>query len=693
MANKPPTQVEDDAATSDVLATVKQLQGAFKDRDHLYRRIVNTVFLMNRISIPEGYEKTAVEVRSPYPTHIVNQISAALSVNPYKVHFDPIGFGDSYRENATLRANFFQASWDRQERERRTRIFRKFMYALVSKGEGVIKTMERSKTAWAGYASYSKSLTDRLKNPDDEDFAGLDDDAKDKVFNSLTEEYKRKASYPITSIDVPPETFYYTKGEDGFTFCAEVKQVPYMSALERFGGAFNTRGQVVAAAAGMAKSQWTDVMASTGGQNIVLVEAWDLERIYYLLLGPGDYDRSRDGSLSLGKTGLVSVKSHAYKDKELNCLRGPYFHALGITTDSRELDKQGLSVLFEFLDLFPHLDTLLAIQANSAYMTGFAAFKEAQKADADADLPNAPFGREPFEDKQSDEKIIEPGMIYPADIEPVNMPQGGADLDKALAVVNHYLEMALPGVLRGQIGADQSGYSANQAEFQASLLYDPITDNSELCLAERVGFESWLIENRIKETVYAWGVPPKTKGGRRKSGGSGKGWLGVGPEDLNGVHRYTCSLDVKSPSQGIIKGRTHQLLLSNGMRLETWEQAVEDMGNNPDEVERANLLYDYKHDPAIQQKLRQRVFQQLATIDQKALNGVPNTGTPEAVGNTPPAGTGPAGLPDIQQPGTGSMPLQGVNPGGATPGAPVGVAVVPGQGAATVGTPVSVNVQ
>ncbi|MDE3073786.1 MAG: hypothetical protein KGJ86_00020 [Chloroflexota bacterium] len=683
--NNQPRSIADDEGAAECLDIANQLRHAFVDRDKLYRRIINTVFLLNEIRIPEGYEKTALQVHSPYPTHIVNQIAAALSINPFKVHFEPVGFGDSYRENATLRSHFFEASWDRQEREKRTRTFRRWMYSLVSKGEGVLKTVERSKTAWAGYDSYSKKLMAALNDPSNEDYSGLDSDSKDRVYNSLTEEFKRKTAYPITTIDVPPESFYYMKGEDGFTFACEVKEVPYFSALEKYGGALDKDGRVVAPSVGMAKPQWREVMGAAGSNNLVLVECWraDPAKVYYILLGPGDFDRSAQGGINaLGNRGWVKSIKHYYTDRELHCLRGPYFHALGITTDSRDLDKQGLSILFEFLDLFPYLDHLLTIQGNSAEMTGFAAFKKASKADADADLPEAPFGREPFEEKQRDEDRIEPGYVYPADIEPVNMPSGGADLDKALAVVNRYLEMAMPSILQGVVGNDTSGYAANQAEFQASLLYDPIVSNAELALAERVGFESWLIENRIQERVYVWGQDGNQKT-RSKKGGSGKGWLAIGPEDLQGVHRYTCTLSPKSPSTAIIKARTHQLLLANGMRLESWDQAVQDMGNNPDEVEKANLLYDLKHDPAIQQKLRQRVFQALATIDQKALATVPNTGTPESPTGMP-AATGPAGLPGVNQPGTGGMPLQAqpavgaaINTGGATPGAPATPAMPP----------------
>ena len=62
-----------------------------------------------------------------------------------------------------------------------------------------------------------------------------DDDAYDRMYNAKTEELKLAMPYPIATIDVPPESFYYTQNENGFTACVEVKSLPYSEALQRFG--------------------------------------------------------------------------------------------------------------------------------------------------------------------------------------------------------------------------------------------------------------------------------------------------------------------------------------------------------------------------------------------------------------------------------------------------------------------------
>src|SRR4029079_19388970 len=172
-----------------------------------------------------------VEVRSPLPRHIANQITAALSLNNPTVHFDPVKFGDDGENDAAYRSKFFEASWTRQQREKRRRIFRIFMDAVVTKGEGVLKTFERKNRAWAKYTPYSQKLLDDL---DKKVKTGeLDHDSRTRIWDASTEEMKRKLPYPIETTEVDPACFYYQKGEDGFTRVAEVSAIPYYETLLR----------------------------------------------------------------------------------------------------------------------------------------------------------------------------------------------------------------------------------------------------------------------------------------------------------------------------------------------------------------------------------------------------------------------------------------------------------------------------
>jgi hypothetical protein len=234
--------------------------------------------------------------------------------------------------------------------------------------------------------------------------------------------------------------------------------------------------------------------------------------------------------------------------------------------------------------------------------------------------------------------------------------------------------MAQPEVIRGGAGGAQSGYQLNQQAFLARLKWDPIVGNVSQCMADRTGFESWLIERRIGETVYAFAEekPPSSKG--RYQGQSRAGWIGIGPDDLNGVHRYQVRMDVSTPSDDVVlvRGIGEKMQL----KLCTYEDAVREAGGNPDEVERSWLLQNMKQSGPVQQKLMELTFQKLGTILQSQMQSPGGPSPQEMAGGIVPAGVGqPApGGPGVGG-GQGGMPPPGA--GGPVPNAPPG----PGPGA------------
>jgi len=670
----------------------QELRRQFRDRDELYADIDAVLFGEVPVEIPEAYAKTALEVRSPLALHIATTVTAALSVNPMSVMFKPVGFGDAAQQNSTLREKYFEASWKRQEAESKRQLLRLFLWSLAVKGEGILKTVERSKSAWSSYDQKAQDLQKELDKVKEYDQA-----ARDQLYDHGTEEYKLALPYPIMTTDVPPETFYYTKNENGLTSVVEVKEVPYVEALERFGAGLDSSGNVVdpktwsgldPRAMELARAEWTHLMKGAATNTIRCVEAWDHEVQVVLLSGPNQ----RNKSGSLGTATLCNVVRHSYGDPILKTLRGPYFHALGITTASRLPEHAGLSILFGFLRLFPLLDSLLTMQGNAAFLTGFPAFKKTTPPGVVPGLTSAPYGNDGREKAKGD--VIEPGKLYPYDIAPIDQPKSGIDSDKLIDNIKSMLEWALPSAVQGLVASDQSGYALNQAAYLARLSWDPIVKNAEVALGDRVGFESWLIESRIGEKVYAWGEEEAKRGRKTIAGQTKAGWVGVGPDDLKGVHRYEAKLSPSTPSNEIIQIRAIGEKMQ--LKLISYEDAVEDAGSNPDEVERSWLLHDIKNSQEIQGVLKQKIFQELATIMGKQMSGpgMPSpqemaggpgpgaTGVPGGTPGAPPAGP-PGGMPGnpVPSPGQG-LPLAPPPPagagGGMPPGGIPGAPVVPG---------------
>lgn len=649
---------------------VRDLQMDFSARDRLYAEVEKVLFLEQAVEIPENYKNTAVEVRSPLPPHIANSITSALSINEPTVNFKAIEFGDTGEENATYRSRFFQASWQRQQREKRRQIYRMFMHSVITKGEGIFKTYERKKRAWAKYSDYSNDL---LKELDAGVQNGeMDYDSRTRLFDAKTEQYKRGLPYPIETTEIPPETFYYQRGEDGFTRIAEVKAVPYYETLLKYEAGLDSNGKVVDQYTGLAvpDTQWGNAWGSYNPntrKTLTMIELWDYKYCTIVLRGPGDYPSSGAGTVGSGC--MVKRWEHGYGDDHLQVLRGPYFHAPGIVTSSREPHKAQLGVLFAYLHLFPLLNSLLTMQSQAAFSFSYPAYR--RTTPPAFGIPESPFGMDALELQGNREKIV-PGAIFPHDVAPMDQPRTSVDLDKAISFTRSMIDMALPDSVQGVITGETAGYTLNQAAHLASLQWSPIVDNVQDCLSERTGWESWLIENRVGETVYVWGSIPQP---RRRPGMPvtyKDGWMGIGPKDLKGCHNYEVVIEPANVNNESLKLRNIREKLD--MRLISPDMAIREAGYDPVEVERKWLLHELKQDPEIRNNLKQRIFQGLGTIDQKEMQKLPPGGSPDEQPPQPsgpqvnvPQGVAPGITPEGFVPAFGPQQGQGAPPPGAAP--------------------------
>lgn len=681
--------------TQQSLEFLDELRQQFERRDAIFKQIEQVIFLEQGVNIPENYRQSAIEVRSPYPRHIANQITAALSINNPKVQFHPIKFGDDGENDAAYRSQFFEASWLRQQREKKRRIFRLFMDSVVTKGEGILKTIERKQRAWAKYTPYSQQL---LADLDKKVKRGeLDEDSRTRLWDASTEEMKRGLPYPIETSEIPPESFYYQRGEDGFVRVAEVAVVPYYETLLRYGAGLNAQGKVVsyddAVGFSLPPEHWGSVYPSSGEstgnlRTLERIELWDATHCRVLLRGPGDIAPKGFTRASTGSGLLVREWEHGYGDPDLGVLRGPYFHAPGILTSSREPHKAHLSVLFAYLHLFPLLNSLLTMQSQAAFSFSYPAYR--RTTPPAYNIPESPFGADASEIAGAREKIV-PGAIFPHDIAPMDQPNTSVDLDKAIQFVKAMIDLALPDTVQGAVTGEMAGYTLNQAAHLATLTWGPIVENVQDCLSDRVGWESRLIDEHIGETVYVWGhqaLARSPEGGQRETKA---GWIGLGPKDIDGVHNYEVTLEPATINTDQLELRVLRDELD--MRLIDPSEAVRSRGRNPVEVERAWLLYELKQDPEIRNNLKQRIFQELGTIEQQKMEQLGPEGQPAPVSGAPPGAQAGVsqGLPQ-----TGFVPPAGSveaapPPGGPPPGGPPPAMSMPRAPGPTPGSPAGVR--
>ena len=439
-----------------VTDVANQLLTDYTARDQLLRDTETILFRRHKVAIPKAYEGSTIEIKAPIALDFVNTITAALTVNPPEVNFEPVASGSEAQNNAELREKFFSASWARQEQESGRQLFRAFMWSLVGYGEAVLKTVERQQSAWRAYTATVNELDKRMRDPDDAEYGRATPEAKEKAYNELTDQAKRAASYPIKTTDVPPSTFYrWLSGDGGMSIAGEIKSVPYLEALSRFGAGLGTGGRVVPEEQmGLPRNQWSSVMS--GVSSLDLVELWDYREVHYSLIGPGQ-GASSGGSRGLGRGTIVKSLPHGYGIKDTRTLRGPYFQAGGITTGQREPELMSLGILFGYLDLFKMYDQLLTLTTNAAFMTGFPAYK--RNAPSGANLVSAigaaagpavaPFGIDGGERNAERPVQVVPGEVLPFDVSPIEPPKTGVDLQQARDDVVNIFKRILPDALAG----------------------------------------------------------------------------------------------------------------------------------------------------------------------------------------------------------------------------------------------------
>jgi hypothetical protein len=350
----------DDRAVGQAMELVTQVRRDFQARDDLYRYIDQVVYGDIDYQPPKGYRKLHKPQHNPLAVYFTNTITAALTVNPPAVQFPVTGVGDAAQTNATLREHFFDASWERQEDEAEAPIFRRFTHSVVCKGEGVLKTVPRSRTAWSDYTDYAKTLTgpphvrrpqealDRREGPpllvQDR---GLQEDRR-----ALPDQVDRRAAGDVLLLA--------RRGRDHPRRRAQARAVPRNPGPLRPGP--RPRRPRRPAGDGPGAPARGLALRDERHHHPHDERAVGLGPCRYLLrAGPDGVDLARQA----GQPGAQSF-NHRYGDPVTKSLRGPYAHCFGTTTASRLPERAGLGVCTASSTCSCMLDELLTIQQINA---------------------------------------------------------------------------------------------------------------------------------------------------------------------------------------------------------------------------------------------------------------------------------------------------------------------------------------
>jgi len=259
-------------------------------------------------------------------------------------------------------------------------------------------------------------------------------------------------------------------------------------------------------------------------------------------------------------------------------------------------------------------------------------------------------------------------------------------LEKHMQLIDNAIrELESPRVttLSGMEGA---GFAISQVLSYQRVRVGPIVNNIQELL-KRQSEKLWdLAQNKVQEKIWVGYSGSDAK--------NGSGYIGLGPDDFARPVKVRWDVKQELPTDDLIKARYAHERLQAG----TWgsDEAIDYLGDNPDEIRRSKARDRIRQSPQYQQWLDQQVFQfagrgdilgAAAQAQQLAAKGQ----LPGAAGAAGPGGmaTPAPGVFEGGGPGAGGVPdlaalAQAPNGAGALP--PPGAQVM--QGAAqNVGAP------
>ncbi|HKE97419.1 MAG TPA: hypothetical protein VKG45_00595 [Actinomycetes bacterium] len=349
--------------------------------------------------------------------------------------------------------------------------------------------------------------------------------------------------------------------------------------------------------------------------------------------------------------------------------RHPYFFAPGLWMNHWRHRKVGWGVSESMRWLVRYLSFLLTVHANIAARDAFSPLQEVLPDQA---APLLGENDRPRTGSPEPEKW-QLGRIYRStrpgsELRPINFSRMAEELKEQVKIVMDLIEQLLTPRVANQIGGNMegAGFAIAQVLAEGRIRHDPIAQSIERMLDEVTEFLWHLIRTRVKEEVWVG-----TEAGETAP------YESLGPKDLEEAVRIKWTVNAETPSAELLRARYWGERLAN--HTASLDQAIEGMGDNPDEVRFGLLMDRLRAHPAYQAWQIQMIFAEaqrgdvLTKFEESQLAGMGATGAVPGPGGGPPGmPPGPPGsVPGMPPfvPDTGALALA---PGGA------GAGTVPG---------------
>lgn len=452
------------------------------------RRLINVFRSLTRmenpVRIPRQYQAITKVTHTPFVRDAWHRVTAALTHEDPVAHIQPLDVTIQARNAANIGERWTMAAREQLTRDLGYDVIWQAAAAMIRDGESVLKCVHRP-DAWATFPT--RGMDDQGSKFDEEP-----DD-----FLKRAERFKKRAPLPFAWKVVDRLQMVFGDGEYGDNWALEYGEYPRPFLSSRYGMPEQS-GKLVSPARVLAGEPRPEGYSASATGVSIKMEYWDANWWHVVI----------DGEDAPG-----FPMPNPYRP------RLPYFRA--------RPDLESESILYSLMFLVPGLDRLITMKENWAYLSAYPnpVIRSIPNPAGTLDLPTG-------EDDQASTLKWEPGKAIELPVgktmDFLVPPPTGQDLNQMIQLIRQMIDVAgIPSVLRGSSMSGDSGYLANQMYAAALSMYRRIALASSRQLEEAFEFFWYVIEHRIKSTVYVLAAADS-------SGKSAKKWLGLGADMRTG---------------------------------------------------------------------------------------------------------------------------------------------------------------
>lgn len=475
-------------------------------------------------------------------------------------------------------------------------------------------------------------------------------------YDKATEEAKQLAGPPFAWMAVDPRTVYPVRSGGRLCEVLELTSRPARTTLRRYGLARDTQGNIVAEQLGQPQPRDS---VTTGLASITFREHWDEQWATY----------SVSGKNSTGKhTGqIVKQFRHGYP------FGVPYDFAPGLWMAHWKNKKVGWGISQTKLWLVQYRQYLRAMHAQ--YVARDLLAPQQMSGGVDAAQMVGDDGIVRYPGPMPGELLVNPPGRT---IAPITYPDPGS-LERHMQLIDNAINQLESPKVTQLGGLEGAGFAISQVLSYSRVRVTAPRNGLERLLKGQTEKLWALVDAKVQEKVWVGWM-----------GEGSRGFIGLAPSDFQRPVQIQWEVQQSLPTDDAMRARYAHERLQAG----TWgmDEAVEYLGDNPDEIRRSKARDRIRATPQYEQWLDQQVFMNAGAGDMlaKAKMAMGMAGAVQAVGPQPPQGMLAPGVFEGQAPAGPGMPdlaALAAAPNGAGVQPPGGPMVMAGAAQATGGAP------